>query len=72
MDKHSDNKMIDTIEKLTPEELKKAAGGNMDDVEIYMNELFQKYGITDEDVDALINVMTEEEKDRVWEEANKP
>ena len=56
------------MRKLTAEDLDKIAGGTMESAYELGLELFKKYGIADEDWNALPDVISDEDFALLWDE----
>ena len=57
--------------KLDTDDLEKISGGTYEDAEPYLQELYAKYGMNEDQLEDLLKVITNEEFSNLWDLVHK-
>ena len=57
--------------KMSAEDLKKICGGTYEDAEPYLQKLYAKYGLNEDQMQELIARLTDEEFSQLWDLVHK-
>ena len=60
------------LQKITAADMEKIAGGTLDDLYAAGLEMCKKYGVADEDWEALFDVISDDDRRLLVDELNKP